>query len=910
MSKFRNSVGYCVFLLISLGQTAFFDLKLPFNPTAPTAHGSISRIAESAGLIEREYYDRSRINPTKMMSEGFYELAKEVPEVLPKFEGGSLIFQLGSKKITLPVGSPKRLSDILPVVAQSFQFIKDNYRGDKKFDDMEYAFIAGMLAVLDPHSNILPPKIYEEFKTQTEGEYGGLGIVIALKENELSVISPIEDTPAFRAGIAPDDKILEIGEQSTTNMSLNEAVDMMRGKVGTQVTLKVKSKNTDPRLVTLTRELIAIKSVQSKLMTVNDKLVGVIRFKGFQKDTYQDLIRALGDLKTQSQNQMVGMVLDFRNNPGGLLDQAIRIADRFLSTGDIVYTVGANNNQEEVAVAHKHDTDVTLPLIVLINEGSASASEIVAGALKNNDRAVVMGTTSFGKGSVQSLLDLSDGSSLKLTVAQYLTPGKISIQAVGISPDIHLYPSMITDEFFDLKEDLHFAEDKLDAHLKNQALIRTTKPYYDGTYLKEGKDKEESEYVSKIKEDEDYPLMLAANVLSQIRATTKSEMLKLMIPVLDKESEKEDQKIAKALSQRKIDWSRGQQTNRTDLTTRYQFIGKSGQGLSSLAADSEAILRVTLKNTGEDTLYRVIADVESINPLLNHKEFVFGKIEPSQETTQEVKLKIPPEIISFKEDVKLGIYSERNQVKPFVVMIATQFTEKTPPQFAYSYTIIDGGKTGTSGNQNGIPEPGEQVELGITLANQATVPATKAVINIKNKEGNFVFLKKARESLGLVKPGGEASAILAFDIKETFSKKEFAIDFFAIDDDTKATISDSLIFQLDGKQANPQPGELQSVPQIVISEDSIQSGNVFKLIGRVTDATQLKDIAVFVKGKKEYYVNLETQATKAKDLELNLLLEDGMNFIMVQARGNRNLLAQKTLSVVYHDATTMTAGTK
>jgi carboxyl-terminal processing protease len=449
-------------------QAAFFDFSPPAgNPATGSPMDSIKRVSRATYLIQHEYYDTSRILPFKMFQEGLHEMAKDIPELLPKFENDRLIFQIGTKAQIIETSGIKKLNDILMPASQVFGLVKSHYTGSIKMEDLEYAFISGMLSVLDPHSSILPPKAFEEFKAQTQGEYGGLGIVIGLKDEELTVVAPIEGTPAWRAGIQTDDKILQIGEQATINMSLNDAVDMMRGKPGSAITLRIKSKNIDAHDVLLTREVIVIESVQSSVMTEDGKSVGVLRVKGFQEDTYDDMVKQFDKMKDTA--NLSGLILDLRGNPGGLLDQAIMITDKFLQGGDIVYTVGADNKDQEVAIAQKQDGDVTLPLIILVNEGSASASEIVAGALKNNSRAIVMGTQSFGKGSVQSVFGLRDGSSVKLTIAQYLTPGRVSIQAIGIIPDLHLYPAVINDDFFDIIEDAHYGEEKLDSHLDNNS---------------------------------------------------------------------------------------------------------------------------------------------------------------------------------------------------------------------------------------------------------------------------------------------------------------------------------------------------------------------------------------------------------------------------------------------------------
>lgn len=906
MNQNKNYKTFLLTAIVVLSfvfQTAFFNFgSTPQDQPKPVNLENIKRISRSTYLVQHEYYDSARINPLQMLKEGFYELAKEIPEVLPKFEGNTLKFYLGNKSIDIDVSNIQKLYDIFPPISEAFDFLKQNYKGESKFEDMEYAFIGGMLAVLDPHSNILPPKVYEEFKTQTQGEYGGLGIVIGIKDRELTVISPIEDTPAAIAGILADDKIMQIDGQSTTNMGLNEAVDLMRGPPKTKVTLHIKSKNRDPRDVILTREIIVIKSVVSHLIKKGDKNFGVLRLKGFQEDTFADIVTAMDSLNAKSGGKLDGLIMDLRNNPGGLLDQAILIADKFLESGDIVYTVGADNVDEEVAIAKKQSSDTIYPMVVLINEGSASASEIVAGALRNNDRAIVLGRQSFGKGSVQSLFSLRDGSSLKLTVAQYLTPGRESIQAVGINPHVHVFASAINDKFYDLLEDIDYGEEKLDAHLNNPELIKKSLPDYTLTYLnEEDPEKEpESNYTSKIKED-DFLVQLGLKVLDKFEGDSAKANIARIKSVIDAESEAQDKLIIAAMAKRKIDWTTSQKTTQPKLTTTYEFLDANNKKLDSVQAGTELKIRYTITNTGTEVLNRVITDIDSLNPLINHKEFVFGKIAPGETKSQDATVKVPAEIISFTEDVRFETYTEKTRDQPISQVVKTIFTENQQPQLAFSYKIIDGGTAETQGNSNGIPEAGEKINLEFSIKNLGPGVSKNTMINIKNTEGKFVFLKKARGELGELQIDQSKSETLSFEVKPEFDKSEFTIDFFAIDDDTKANISDTLKFKIspDQKTATPQPEVFQIAPKIIISEN-ILTNNTVTLAGVASSPTRLKDIAIFVKGRKMVYINLENgESTLQKDFKVDLPLEDGINPIIVQARNERDINSQKTLTVVY-----------
>lgn len=344
-------------------------------------------------------------------------------------------------------------TDVLSIVRKS-------YVEEVEMKDLIYGGINGMLVALDPHSSFMPPDMYKEMKIDTSGEFGGLGIEITIRDGVLTVVSPIEDTPAFRAGLQPGDQILKIEDKFTKDLGIMEAVKLMRGPKGSEVTITVMRESFDrPQDFTIVREVIKVKSVKSR--TLEDGY-GYVRIAQFQERTAGDLAGALQQLHAENAGALRGLVLDLRNNPGGLLDQAVKVSDTFLSSGLIVYTEGREEGSQMKFTAHLKDTESDYPVVVLINSGSASASEIVAGALQDHRRAVIMGTQSFGKGSVQTIIPLSDHSGLRLTTARYYTPNGTSIQAKGIAPDIVVNPVEVKE----VKDGDHFREKDLKNHIE------------------------------------------------------------------------------------------------------------------------------------------------------------------------------------------------------------------------------------------------------------------------------------------------------------------------------------------------------------------------------------------------------------------------------------------------------------
>ncbi len=321
----------------------------------------------------------------------------------------------------------------LKVLADVFAIVERNYVEPVKANNLINGAINGMLETLDPHSNYMAPEVYKEMQTETRGSFGGIGFEITIRDKVLTVVAPIEDTPASRAGIQSGDMILRIDGKSTKDMTLMEAVKLMRGPQGTQVTITLMRQGfTEPKDFTLTRAVIPIRSVRFKTLEPG---YGYIKVTQFIERTFSDLENALQKIESK-EKPLKGLILDLRNNPGGLLEQAVKVADLFLESGMIVYTEGRVEGQKMKFFVQKKEKVQEYPMIVLVNGGSASASEIVAGALQDQGRAVILGTQTFGKGSVQTIIPLEDGSALRLTTARYYTPNGRSIQAQGIAPDI------------------------------------------------------------------------------------------------------------------------------------------------------------------------------------------------------------------------------------------------------------------------------------------------------------------------------------------------------------------------------------------------------------------------------------------------------------------------------------------
>ena len=396
----------------------------------------------------------------------------------------------------------KEVYKYLNLFGEAFEKIKNNYVEEVTVKKLIESAIDGMLNSLDPHSSYLNTEELDELRVQTKGEFGGLGIEVTLENGLVKVISPIDDTPAERAGVRAGDMITHLDDEPVLGMTLSEAVSIMRGKVGSKIKLRVSRNELESLDIEITRAIIELKAVKSRL----EDNIGYIRVSSFNQKVDQEIIKAIKSFDKQKENKIVGYVLDLRNNPGGLLDQAVNVTDIFLEKGEIVSTRGRKKSEGNRYNAVKNDLINGLPLVVLINQGSASASEIVAGALQDHKRAIIMGTKSFGKGSVQTIIPSGENVAIKLTTARYYTPLGRSIQQTGIDPDILVEQA----ELKKIDQISNRQESDLRGSIKNEQAV------------KEDENKEKSDDKPSF---EDYQLSRALDLISAISILKENESL-------------------------------------------------------------------------------------------------------------------------------------------------------------------------------------------------------------------------------------------------------------------------------------------------------------------------------------------------------------------------------------------------
>ena len=373
------------------------------------------------------------------------------------FVGGLLFFNGNGSKVE---ADSEEVYQNIEIFTEVLRQVEKSYVEPQDSQKLIYGAIKGMIQSLDPHSSFMTKEEYKELMTETKGSFSGIGVEITIKDKILTVVSPIEGTPADKAGMKAGDKIIKVEGESTQDMGLIEAVKRIRGPEGSKVNLTIVREGMDkPLELSITRGVIPLKSVRHYVLSPG---IGYVRISNFQSNTSNDLSSALEIL--DKDDMLKGLIIDLRNNPGGLLSQAIEVSEQFLDSGVIVSTKGRESSHNIKATAHKNKKDSEYPIIVLVNGGSASAAEIVAGALQDNKKAIILGTRTFGKGSVQSILPLSDGSGLRLTTARYYTPSGKSIQSSGITPDIEI-PFVATEKKAEKKSPHFIREEDLKGHI-------------------------------------------------------------------------------------------------------------------------------------------------------------------------------------------------------------------------------------------------------------------------------------------------------------------------------------------------------------------------------------------------------------------------------------------------------------
>ena len=785
-------------------------------------------------LVKENYFDPSRIQPQKMLVDALDSVEKEIPEVMVDgdVKTGAVKVTVGGKTASFSITDVDSIFKMSLRLGQVMGFVQKNLDPGHPVDDLrniEYALVNGMLSSLDPHSVLLKPEYFKEMKLNTKGEFGGLGFVISMREGDLTVVKVLKGTdenptPAYTFGIKPRDRILRIGDESTVNMDLSEAVERLRGKPGSKIAITVARKGwKEPREMQIPRAIIEIESVVHKLLANN---VGYVRIKNFQGNTARDLQNAVKAMKKEAGGKLQGLVLDLRGNPGGLLEQAIQVSDLFVDDGAIVTTVGMSNKLREVkrATDSGDALEKSMPLAVLVNGGSASASEIVSGALKNLDRAVVVGRTTFGKGSVQVLYDFPDLSALKLTIAQYLTPGDVSIQETGVTPDIELVPSRV-----DKKEVSVFApvktmrEADLDAHLTNPADVLengeaaiarkndpSEKPRYTLRYLRddvklddeaglEDENAEEEELSEEFVED--FQIKFARDLVLAAPVAKRSAMLQKMGDFVAQRAAAEEKRMEQAIVDLGVDWSAPGVTPAAAKAGAPLQARLTPDASAHVKAGETVQLKLEVTNPGTAPLSRVRAWTEcESNPYFDRREFLIGGLAPGQTKSWTVPVELPKDLASRRDPVVVK-FEDASGAELQELRSELNVVELPKPQFAFNWQVID-----TAGDGDGLPDPGEKLTIAVDVRNVGGGASSEVTYaSIKNKGNEKIFIEKGRHKLGELAPGAMASGTFELELKKGYTDKTIPLQLLVFDEKLEEIVVERIEIPVDTGKLVAQP---------------------------------------------------------------------------------------------------------
>jgi carboxyl-terminal processing protease len=769
--------------------------------------------------VNQNYVEPERIDHRKMLLAGLNAIQSTVPPVIVHYEQGdpTLKVQVNDQWGEFRVDDVNSPWSLTWRYQEIFRFLQKHLEQDEdiKLRDVEYAAANGMLRTLDPHSILLTPDEYSEMQLSTRGEFGGLGIVISIRDGQLTVIRPMPGTPAARAGLKPKDRVVKIDEESTLNMPLEEAVRRLRGTPGSKVAVWVVREGAKgwqkPKSFDLTRAVIHIESVESRML---DGGVGYVKLTNFQSNTCDDLEAALAKMHKEN---MQGLVLDLRDNPGGLLQQAVCVGDVFLSSGTIVTTSSNDPEKAERKLARAEGTEPNYPIIVLQNGGSASASEIVSGALKNHDRALIVGERTFGKGSVQVLYsDDNDGWALKLTIAQYLTPGDISIQSVGIVPDVEIDSMTVSPDDMDMFVDSgYLRESDLAAHLTHSRAHDGQKPahiirYYLPEETRERLREARPEDLEENEREDEFLTRFSRELLAEAKRSGRRELLRDAEPVIESTRAKEMSRAEAELKKLGIDWSEGKDEGPSPVTVTVTTDRKDNVGV----AGEPFNLKVTVENTGKVPLYQLRANTKSDNRLFSERELVFGKLAPGAKQTWSTTLGVCktddasgkrncalPETLRERADGIKVVFDEAHGHVPEPAEIRTKVQAEETPQFAYTVHVADDAR----GNGDGQVQLGEMATVYMRVRNVGKGTSKQTVGNLRNLSGPGILLHAGRFQLQELKPGQEAMVAFKFEALPAFQEPEAKLEVSIMDERLREAAGEKLVVPISKTPAQVEP---------------------------------------------------------------------------------------------------------
>ena len=736
-----------------------FLASLPTTAPQPKATTPLLlHLKLTVSKVMDRYVDPARIDPSRMLLSGLESIAREVPEVMVREDGakGTLIVEVGAAKLSLAAKIPSAW-DLIAGFSQVFAFLSQHLPADVSMEKVEHAAIAGILETLDPHTVFMTPEVFRDMRTQTRGSFGGLGIVVSICDQKLSVIKVMDNTPASRAGLVPGDRILRIGNQPTENLSLSESVSRLRGEPGEPVAILLsRAAWKQPKAISITREAISFESVSHRILEHQGAKYGYLKLKAFQMPTALMVKQALTEMNKES---VQGLILDMRGNGGGLLHIAVEIGRYFLDSGIIVAQVSNNTRDRREERADAQSTIFKKPVVVLVDDNSASASEIVAGTLKYSGRAVLIGRRTFGKGSVQDLIDFPGDSALKLTIAQYLTYGDVSIQGVGIVPDIELHHVRLDPKQRTRPVTYYTAgrEASSEAQLKSSLDAARVTPKGKSMYTVYalqpepktppfvcnycGMDPDESATPDTEDFVQDAAVDLARDILVSLKGThvARPTVLPRIKTVVDAFQTAADLELGKKLQALfKVDWKLAA-SEAPQLGAKLTVPGPSGAG-------KWAKVEVEVKNNGKTPLYRLRGELGSSNPRFDYQEVLFGLLKPGETAKRTIEVKIPAGLSARTDTLKMRFFSHTQELN--VTAAGTIALAGSPqPRLHLAMNFSD------SRGNDGLLSAQETGTFRVRVTNVGDGPTGDANLVLKNLTGDEVQLVTTRAELRNLAPG-------------------------------------------------------------------------------------------------------------------------------------------------------------
>jgi len=812
---------------------------------------------ELSRFLKHYYLDLDRIDARALMEKAFSSIENSVDEIYVANSDSAnplVTVHVDSKPQTFNLDQVKTLDDAVKMLENIFDFIKTNYNGETSLNEIRYAAANGFLMGIDPHTLVFSPEDFKDFSVHIEGEICGVGMYVGTRDGKLTVIEVLKKTPAASAGFQKADTIAKIGDESTINMTVSEAVNKIRGECGSGLTLTVKRLSKDDKddsetlqrhEISVIRGRVVIKSVESKLITGWDPEglspwkggVGYVQVVNFDKNTTIGLKDHLRQLRDENGGPLAGLILDLRGNSGGLLTQAIKMCDVFLDSGHIVITADRTGPREPEE-AHDYGNEPEYPIVVLANESSASGAEIVTGALQKNNRAIVIGTRTFGKGSVQQLHPLLNNAQLKITVSEYLIPGKISIQENGVVPDIMALPVVDDRGVVDLfVNERSITEKRYETHLVSR-FARKESPLYTLHYLfiPPDNDPYTDRFMSGDLEPSKEKLVQVALETMKMagKPFSPKTLLKTKKAEIVKQKQKLVEEIAEALKKEGIDWSQDPSGAISSGEKDDFALDLSSQRIEEPSKDKEdpvpvnkLLITAKLTNKGDKALYRLKGLSRSDYFLYKDKEFLFGKIGPGETVTRTLKVRIPyfPHArndvfsvdVSATSDLPDGDATPSDPV--FISSdLPIEMKNSGRPSFAYSAQLLE-VEEGKPQKQISSLAVGSEARLRVKITNTGDAPAHKGITILRNETGRQVFLKKGRIEFTELLPQGDTEVEFDFEVRPGDLVEEYKFELMIADSYSGMALAQDLkIPNRERKSGTPFPnGVTFSAPVITAS---------------------------------------------------------------------------------------------